>query len=51
MVDYNTLILSWVGNIVEFFDEFAVNIIGFRCFWLKTISYCDSAKVVFICDL
>ena len=31
--------------------EFAVNIIGLRGFWLKTISYGEIPKVVVICEL
>ena len=47
MGGYNKLSLYLVdNNLVRFLWEFAVNIIGLRGFWLKTISYGDIPKVV-----
>ena len=33
------------------FEDFAVNIIGFRGFWMKTNSQGDYPRVVVICEL
>ena len=52
VVNCNKLNLYLVDNkICAFLWAFAVNIIGFRSFWLNTISYGDNPKVVVICEL
>ena len=45
MVDYKNGIFAGMTIISCVFEEFAVNLLGLRGVWLRTISYGDSPRV------